>query len=98
MKTIRKSQTTTKPLPQVMKQYKDEIHTCLNELANKTDIDKYLYLRNIQDWNEELFYSLLIKNITTVLPIVYTPIVGLACSKYSHIVHSIGPRFLNIIF
>ena len=95
MKTIRKGPNSNSSPASIssIKQYKNEIKTCLNELVNKTDLDKYLYLRNIQDWNEELFYALLISNITTIMPVVYTPIVGLACTKYSNIVHSIGPRF-----
>ncbi len=56
--------------------------TCMGKVSA---VEQYIYLRDLQDSNETLFYSLLSQHIDTVLPIVYTPTVGLGCQRYSHI-------------
>ena len=49
------------------------------------DMGKHIYLRNIQDTNETLFYCLVKKHITEMMPIIYTPTVGSACEDFSNI-------------
>jgi malate dehydrogenase (oxaloacetate-decarboxylating) len=53
--------------------------------SKPTDIEKYIYLRDLQDSNETLFYSLVVEHIEELLPIVYTPTVGLGCQRFSHL-------------
>jgi len=59
-----------------------------------TDIDKYQYLRAVQERQEILFYALLEKHLEEMLPIVYTPTVGAAVQHFSALYQS--PRGLSI--
>ena len=51
----------------------------------KTEIDKHIYLRNIQDTNETLFYRLVQNHLEEMMPVIYTPTVGAACERFSEI-------------
>jgi len=51
----------------------------------KTEIDKHIYLRNIQDTNETLFYRLIGNHLEEMMPVIYTPTVGAACERFSEI-------------
>jgi malate dehydrogenase (oxaloacetate-decarboxylating) len=50
-----------------------------------TSFDQYSLMRDLEDTNETLFYSLIAHNIEELLPIVYTPTVGEGCQRFSEI-------------
>ena len=56
-----------------------------NFIRKENDIEKYIFLRSLQDRNETLFYAFCKKYILEALPIIYTPTVGDAVKKYGHI-------------
>lgn len=58
-------------------------------------INKHIYLRNIQDKNETLFYRLVQQHLEEMLPIIYTPTVGDACEKFSAIYRSARGIFVS---
>jgi malate dehydrogenase (oxaloacetate-decarboxylating) len=52
--------------------------------AQADDLRRWVYLANLRDRNEVLFYRLLCEHIAEMLPVVYTPTVGLAIERFSH--------------
>ena len=65
-------------------------------LRKQDDLERHIYLRQLQDTNEVLFYRLLLDHIEEMLPIVYTPVVAEACQEFSHIYRR--PRGLIISY
>lgn len=63
--------------------------------ARGDDLQRYIYLRSLQDSNETLFYALLTRHITEMLPIIYTPTVGLACQNFSQLYRRPRGLFLS---
>lgn len=57
---------------------------------------KHVFLRSLQDTNEILFYALVGSYLKEMMPIIYTPVVGEACQKFSEIYRF--PRGLIIPF
>lgn len=49
-----------------------------------SNLTRYVYLNNLHDSNEILFYRFLSENIEEMLPMIYTPNVGFAVKEFSH--------------
>ena len=68
-----------------------QLQRVLLQLSHKTsDMDRYIYLVNLLDHDETLFYRTLMSDPARFLPIVYDPTIGDACLKFGHIFR--GPR------
>src|SRR5579863_2844 len=51
----------------------------------ESGIERYAFLRDLQDTNETLFFALLVQNLEELLPVVYTPTVGAGCQQFSRL-------------
>ncbi|MFF7549648.1 NAD-dependent malic enzyme [Streptomyces canus] len=58
-------------------------------------LNRHIYLRQLQDTNEVLFYRLVTEHLEEMLPIVYTPTVGDACHRFSSIYRRPRGLFLS---
>ena len=47
------------------------------------DLDKYIYLEQLHDRNETLYYKVIIDHIAELLPVIYDPTIGEASKKWS---------------
>lgn len=84
-------------LPPVVSNLDIQCERSYNVFKSKvSDLEKYIYLRELQDSNETLFYSLMEKHITEMMPIVYTPTVGAGCQSFSLIYRR--PRGLYLAY
>lgn len=84
-------------MPPSVKTEDEQLQHCvllLDRLEN--DLDKFVYLMGLLSRNERLFYKLLSTNTAKIMPLVYTPTVGLACQKYSLIFLDPMGMFISI--
>jgi len=73
-------------LPPSIETIELQAQRALQQLGNKTtNLERYIYLIQLLDANETLFYRVLMSDPARFLPIVYDPTVGEACLKFGHI-------------
>src|SRR5579885_455526 len=74
-----------------------QIARVLLQLGQKpTDLEKYIFLSQLQDMDETLFFRLLMSNPAQFLPLVYTPTVGEACLQFGHIMRRPQGLYVSI--
>jgi malate dehydrogenase (oxaloacetate-decarboxylating)(NADP+) len=84
-------------LPDVIETEDLQLSRVMMQLGNKnTDLDRYIYLINLLDHNETLFYRTLMSDPVRFLPIVYDPTIAEACLKFGHIYRQPRGMYLSI--
>ena len=82
-------------LPQRVETLEEQVARAYEQYQRFTNsLNKYMYLRGLQDYSRTEFYALVRAHIEEMLPIVYTPTVGEAIEEFSHIYRA--PRGLVV--
>ena len=74
-----------------------QLSRVMTQLGHKsTDLDRYIYLTNLLDHDETLFYRAVMSDPVRFLPIVYDPTIGEACLKFGHIYRQPRGMYLSM--
>lgn len=80
----RKALALISRLPHALETLDEQIIRAYKQYSEKSsDLAKNIYLNGLHDTNEVLFYALLKRYLSEMLPIVYTPTVGTAVETFS---------------
>ncbi|CAB3235441.1 unnamed protein product [Arctia plantaginis] len=84
-------------LPARVKTQDEQVQMCKLSIDRYEDpLNKYIYLMGLLDRNEHLFFRLVAENVAEMMPIVYTPTVGLACQKFGLVYRRPRGLFITI--
>jgi malate dehydrogenase (oxaloacetate-decarboxylating)(NADP+) len=84
-------------VPDVTETMDLQLSRVMMQLGHKTtDLDRYIYLVNLLDHNETLFYRTIMSDPARFLPIVYDPTIGEACLKFGHIYRQTHGMYLSM--
>jgi malate dehydrogenase (oxaloacetate-decarboxylating)(NADP+) len=74
-----------------------QLQRVLMQLGHKnTDLERYVYLTNLLDHNEALFYRTIMSDPARFLPIVYDPTIAEVCLKFGHIYRQARGMYLSM--
>jgi malate dehydrogenase (oxaloacetate-decarboxylating)(NADP+) len=74
-----------------------QLRRVMDQLGHKTtDLERYIYLVNLLDNDETLFYRTLMSDPARFLPIMYDPTIAEACLKFGHIYRRARGLYLSI--
>src|SRR6516162_3961589 len=84
-------------VPEVTESIDTQLSRVLQQLKHKaTDLDRFIYLMNLLNTDETLFYYTLMSDPARFLEIVYDPTIGEACLKFDHIFRRTTGMYLSI--
>lgn len=74
----------------------EQVGRVLNNMRRlPTDLDKYIFLTALHDRNETLFFRVVMENAEEIMPLIYTPTVGLGCQLYGRIYRRARGMFIS---
>jgi malate dehydrogenase (oxaloacetate-decarboxylating)(NADP+) len=84
-------------VPDVTESEDLQLSRVMLQLGHKTtDLDRYIYLANLLDHDETLFYRTIMSDPARFLPIVYDPTIGEVCLKFGHLYRQARGMYLSI--
>lgn len=84
-------------VPDVIETEDVQLSRVMMQLGHKsTDLERYIYLVNLLDHDETLFYRTIMSDPARFLPIVYDPTIGEACLKFGHIYRQTRGMYLSL--
>ncbi|MTJ84073.1 MAG: NAD-dependent malic enzyme [Telmatospirillum sp.] len=84
-------------LPPHIHTQEEQMARFLQNLRNLADpLEQFVALNALRDRNEALFFRVVCDNVDEIMPLIYTPTVGLACQRFGHIFQRPRGMFLSI--
>ena len=84
-------------VPDVTETTDVQLSRVMMQLGHKAaDLDRYIYLVNLLDHDETLFYRTIMSDPARFLPIVYDPTIAEACLKFGHIYRQTRGMYMSI--
>ncbi len=72
-------------LPLRIENLDEQVRRCYRQFRSyENQLNRNIYLNNLLDVNQVLFYKLISEHLSEMIPTIYTPIVGEAVKQYSH--------------
>ena len=84
-------------LPPHVQTQDEQVARFLENMRRLPDpLDKFMALTSLHDRNEALFFRVVCDNLDEIMPLIYTPTVGLACQRFGHIYQRHRGMFISI--
>lgn len=84
-------------VPDVTEDQDLQLRRVMLQLGHKhTDLDRYVFLANLLDHDETLFYRTIMSDPARFLPIIYDPTIGEVCLKFGHIYRQARGMYVSI--
>lgn len=84
-------------LPPHIHSQDEQMERFLLNMRNLSDpLEKFMALSALHDRNEALFFRVVCDNVDEIMPLIYTPTVGLACQRFGHIFQRPRGMFISI--